>query len=196
MAIAAPVGPTTALVIHRTIKQSWNSGVLSGLGAALADSLYALLAGLGAGLVAAYIEPHQMFIRAVGGIFLLYWGWRIFVSRFAENHPLVRERGWGGPLVSTFLLTLTNPMTLLAFAAVLVGLRSGSLYHHSGDWGEWMVGVGAGSISWWLALSSAVHPYRQKFDLKVLAWVNRIIGMSVIIAGAAVITDFVKRYFG
>ncbi len=193
LAIAAPVGPTTVLIIHRTTKHSLGSGLSSGLGAALADSLFALLAGLGAGFVAGYIQPHYIIIRLVGGIFLIYWGRRIFLSKFAESHPLVKDRGLGGPLISTVILTLTNPMTLLAFGAILVGLKSSSLNHHPAQLATWMVAVFCGSVLWWSALSGVIYPYRHKFHVDALVWINRVMGVIIVVAGLAVFGDLVLK---
>lgn len=194
VAIAAPVGPTTVLVIHRVTKQSWDNGFSSGLGAALADSLFASLAGIGAGFVAGYITPHYIIIRLVGGLFLIYWGLRIFKSKFAESHPLVRDKGFGGPFFSTFLLTLTNPMTLLAFAAILVGLKSSALHRHPDQLISWAVGVFLGSFLWWGLLCVMVYPHRHKFNLEVLVWINRIMGAIIVVAGGVVFIDLVRIF--
>jgi len=193
--IAAPVGPVTVLVIHRIVKQSFGDGVLSGFGVAIADGFYGLLAGFGAGYVMHYVLPHEYLLRVFGGLFLFYWGYRIFVSKFAESHPLVKERGWGGPLVSTFILTLTNPITILAFGAVLVGMQSSGMRHHPVILLEWAIGIGLGSLCWWLLLGGIVRAYKARFNFKILIWVNRITGAIVIAAGCGIFLDLVKLVF-
>lgn len=192
LAIAAPVGPTTVLLIHRIVKQSLASGYLSGTGAAMADAFFALLAGIGATLAGSYLSPHYLLIRFVGSAFLVYWGFRIFASKFAETHPLVKNQGFGGPLVSTFILSLTNPMTLLAFGTVLVITHSTGLTEHLSLLLSWMLGVGAGSLLWWICLSTFVFFYRKKFNFKILIRINQVIGTIIIIAAVGILIDFIK----
>jgi threonine/homoserine/homoserine lactone efflux protein len=182
-AIAAPVGPTTVLVLHRTVNQSKKAGILSGMGAASADAFFGLLAGLGVGLVAGFLHEHVLGIRTIGGFFLLYWGARIFASKFAESHPLVRGEGKGGPFVSTALLTFTNPMTLIAFLGVLAGLGAASFYNHPFLLLEWIIGICIGSFGWWFAVVLGVHRIRNRFDYQVIMWINRVMGIVIIVAG-------------
>src|SRR5579864_7599985 len=69
--IAAPVGPVNVLCIQRTIEKSWKSGILSGLGAAVADGLYGAVAGFGISLVIQFLIREEFWIRLIGGIFLM-----------------------------------------------------------------------------------------------------------------------------
>lgn len=185
--IAAPVGPTTVLVIHRTIKQRFSSGVKSGLGAATADASFGLLAAFGVGFIAQTISSHQFYIRLIGGAFLLFWGARIFMSKFAEQHPLVKGEGWKGSFLSTYILTLTNPMTLLAFMAILAGLGQVKISREWQNIFQWMAGICLGSFGWWLLLAFGVFIFRKKFSFKVLEYVNKGTGFVVVIAGVLVL---------
>lgn len=161
--------------------------MLSGLGAAAADATFALAAAFGVSAIAEPIQHHILFIRLVGGSFLAFWGVRIFLSRFAESHPLVKGEGWGGPFWSTVLLTFTNPMTLLAFMAILAGIGDVHVGRHIPAVLLWTAGVCAGSFGWWLLLAHFAHGFREVFNFKVLTLMNQIMGVVVTAAGLAVL---------
>ncbi len=182
-AIAAPVGPTTVLCVTRTVKKGFRHGMLSGIGAATADSFYALIAGFGVAFIVNFALRHAEAIRFYGGLFLLYWGTRIILSKFVESDPLVKGDGFGGPFISTFILTVTNPMTLLAFMAVLALLGHGGIRGSYFDLGQWILGICLGSFAWWTIVCGVAHVYREKFDQKGMFLLNRITGVIVIAAG-------------
>jgi len=181
LSIAAPVGPIGVLCIRRTLANGMGIGFISGLGAATADAIYGFIAALGISVVAVFLLDHQIYLRLIGGIFLLYLGYTTFRSIPAEisaNAP-ISTGGLIGAYVSTVFLTLTNPMTILSFAAVFAGLGSGD------KTGGYMasfflvIGVFLGSALWWFILSGMVSVLRNKFDKKRLHWVNRFSGITI-----------------
>ena len=119
----------------------------------------------------------------MGGLFLLYLGVKILLSRPKERLTSESGKGLGGAYASTFFLTLTNPMTILAFAAIFAGLGVAS---GGGDYlsaGILVWGVFLGSTLWWVILCSGVGLFRKKFDLQALRWVNRISGVLIMAFG-------------
>lgn len=182
--IAAPVGPIGVLCIRRTLTDGRASGLVSGLGAATADGLYGCVAGFGLTFISGILIDQQMWLRLFGGLFLCYLGIRTLLSRPAEQEARAAGTGLLGSYASTFLLTVTNPMTILSFAAIFAGL---GLANTSGSYASALVlvlGVFLGSASWWLLLSGGVGLFRDKFNTKGLLWVNRISGVVIIIFGA------------
>lgn len=177
-AIAAPVGPIGVLCIRRTLAEGRLSGLATGLGAAAADGVYGAIAALGLTWVTSALVDQQLWIRAIGGAFLLWLGLRTFVSRPAEREAAAQPGRIAGAFVSTFVLTLTNPMTILSFVAVFAGLGLGAGTSGTGAL-LLIVGVVAGSAAWWLLLSAGVDRLRGRFDNTGLAWVNRISGMVI-----------------
>ena len=156
LSIAAPVGPIGVLCIRRTLTKGRVSGLVSGLGAATADAFYGCVAGFGLTFVSDLIVGQQGWLRLVGGAFLCYLGLKTFLSRPAEGGASTRESGLLGTYASTFFLTLTNPMTLLSFAAVFAGLGVGSAGGNYVSAGVLVLGVFIGSALWWLLLSGGV----------------------------------------
>jgi len=183
-AIAAPVGPIGVLCIRKTVQFGRLSGFFSGLGAAVADAIYAIIAAFGLTFVSDLLIVGQFWLRLVGGAFLIYLGLR---TCFAHPHePLGTQASHKTLLadfVSTFLLTLTNPLTILSFLAVFAGL---GLTEFSGGYGSaacLVLGVLLGSALWWLILSEGVALFRKKISQKAMGWINRIAGILIMAFG-------------
>ncbi len=177
--IAAPVGPIGVLCIRRTLAEGRISGFVSGMGAATADALYGCIAGFGVTYVSSFLIGQQFSFRLIGALFLGYLGARIFFSKPAEAPSKAEGKGLAGAYASTLLLTLTNPVTILAFAAIFAGLGLGNL---GGNYTAGMLlvlGVFLGSAAWWLFLSMGVGLFRTWFNGPRLRWVNRLSGVII-----------------
>jgi threonine/homoserine/homoserine lactone efflux protein len=185
--IAAPVGPIGVLCIRRTLVEGRAAGLASGLGAATADAMYGSIAGFGLTFISGLLIGQQTWLRLIGGAFLCYLGLRTFLAAPAPlaGAASVKGNGLVSAYASTFFLTLTNPMTILSFAAVFAGL---GLANASGSYfpaGILVLGVFIGSALWWLLLSGGVGLIRDRFNALRLQWVNRISG--IIITGFGVL---------
>lgn len=185
--IAAPVGPIGVLCIRRTLASGRALGFASGLGAATADAVYGCVAGFGLTLVSGALIGGQFWLRLVGGLFLCYLGVKSFLTRPAEGAAPAAEAGLMGAYVSTFFLTLTNPMTMLSFAAVFAGLGIADARGNYGSAALLVLGVFTGSVLWWLGLSCVVSLLRTRLTARALRWVNRISGVVILGFGLAAI---------
>ncbi|MBS0629378.1 MAG: LysE family transporter [Verrucomicrobia bacterium] len=191
--IAAPVGPIGVLCIRRTLQYGRFSGLFSGLGAAFADAIYALIAAFGLTFISNLLLKGELWIRLIGGIFLLYLGWKTFSASPSDKTGKVSHTTLLNDFFSTFFLTLSNPMTILAFIAVFAGIGLSSIEGTYIDAAELVVGVFLGSAIWWLMLSEGVTLFRKKVSQKVMLWINRIAGIIIIGFGlAALISLFFK----
>ena len=178
--IAAPVGPIGVLCIRRTLAGGWASGLATGLGAATADALYGCIAGFGLTFISGALIGQQVWIRLVGGLFLCGLGVKTVLARPAEQAAAARGRSLAAAYGSALFLTLTNPATILSFAAVFAGLGLTAEGEYGGA-ALLVAGVFTGSALWWLALSGGASLFRSRFTARGLLWVNRISG--TIIAG-------------
>jgi len=184
--IAAPVGPIGVLCIRRTIAYGLLSGLVSGLGAASADAIYGAVAAFGLTFVSGFLINQQIWLRVIGGLFLCYLGIRTFYALPAEDlEEAPRGKGLLGDYASTFILTLTNPLTILSFAAIFAGFGLADA-----DLGRFtavamVVGVFLGSAGWWLLLSGGTNLFRRRFNTTALRWVNRVSGAIITAFGAA-----------
>jgi threonine/homoserine/homoserine lactone efflux protein len=183
LSIAAPVGPIGLLCIRRTLADGRLVGLLSGLGAATADGLYGAIAGFGLSVLSHALLKNQQWLRILGGLYLCYLGTRIFLSRVSEKSSDRVRRGLIGAYASTFFLTITNPVTIIAFLAVFAGLGV-TAGGNPRDAVALVAGVFLGSASWWLVLTLGVGFLRARITPAVLTWVNRLAG--ALIAGFGV----------
>ncbi len=179
LSIAAPVGPIGALCIRRTLADGRLAGFLSGLGAATADMLYGVIAAFGLSTVMNLLVSAQSWLRAVGGLFLLYLGIRTFFAKPASESAPARAIGLFSAYVSTFLLTVTNPMTILAFLGIFSAILPANGTSDAVSSASLVLGVFLGSASWWLALSGLVGLLRERFTPVWMQWVNRVSGAVI-----------------
>ncbi|HNT24018.1 MAG TPA: LysE family transporter [Anaerolineales bacterium] len=182
-AIAAPVGPIGVLCIRRTLAEGRAAGLVSGLGAATADAIYGCIAGFGLTFISSFLVSQQVWLRTAGGLFLCYLGLKTLLAKPAEQAAAVKGQGLIGAYVSTLFLTLTNPMTILSFAAIFAGLGLANTSASYLSAGSLVLGVFIGSAVWWLILSGGVSLFRDKFNLHGLQWVNRISGAIILAFG-------------
>ena len=136
------------------------------------------MAGFGVSWVAEFLLGHQDTLRVLGGGFLLILGLRIFIRGPAQE---AGQPTWSAPrpllaFTSCFLLTLTNPITILAFVAVFAGLGLVEATTSIAAGAVLVLGVFLGSAFWWLALSGLVALLRGRVTPRILVWVNRISG--------------------
>ncbi|MEA5092959.1 hypothetical protein SDC9_34077 [bioreactor metagenome] len=182
--IAAPVGPIGVLCIRRTLAHGMLSGLISGLGAATADAVYGFIAVFGVSAVAVLLLDYQTYLRFVGGLFLLYIGYKTFKARPSTSTGQVTEKAKNEGLlkayVSTLLLTITNPLTILSFAAIFTGLGVGMKGVNYISASCLVGGVFIGSMLWWLSLSGIVSVLRHNFSQKRLKLVNEISGFIIL----------------
>nr|WP_282594648.1 LysE family transporter [Halomarina salina] len=179
LSIAAPVGPIGVLCIQRTLSKGRLSGLVSGLGAASADAVYGSIAGFGITVLSSLLLDYRTGIRIGGGVLLLALGVRSFRAEPAATAVATSDvQGLGRDYGSTFLLTLANPVTIVAFVGIFTGLGIGV----SGDYSDAAVLVGGvflGSALWWLALSVGVNRFRSRFTRSVTRRVHRLAGAVV-----------------
>jgi threonine/homoserine/homoserine lactone efflux protein len=177
--IAAPVGPIGVLCIRRTLADGRLAGFLSGLGAATADMFYGAIAAFGLTAIMNLLTGYQFWLRAVGGLFLLYLGIRTFLAKPAEQAARSRGTGFFGAYASTLVLTLTNPMTILSFLGMFSAILPAGTAISATASVSIVLGVFLGSAAWWLALSGLVGLARERFTPLWMQWVNRVSGVVI-----------------
>lgn len=184
MAIAAPVGPIALLCIRNALKGGWQLGLISGLGVATADACYGAVAAFGLAALSRMLLEQQTLLRILGGVFLIWLGfqqWRATPPK--EKAVEVNARNLWQTYSTTFLLTLTNPQTILAFAALLAsrGLQQTGQLNSAL---ALVVGVFCGSALWWLILSLIVMRLGHRLGSTTQHRLNQIGGAAIIAFGA------------
>lgn len=182
LSIAAPVGQIGVLAIQRTLKDGRAAGVATGLGAALADAVYGAIGAYGVSAITAWLLGARQWLSLAGAGFLLWLAWR--TARAPVATVAATTRPAAGRLLrmvgGTFVLTLSNPSTILSFVAVF-----GVLAGRAPVPAPWVMvaGVLVGSALWWLVLAGAVGAVRERFDARWQRAVNAV--SAAVLAGFA-----------
>jgi threonine/homoserine/homoserine lactone efflux protein len=166
--------------------------MVSGLGVATADSLYGLLGGLGLTVITSFLIDQQLVLRMVGGLVLLGLGLRIVLSKGevlpVEDRP--RENGgMFGTYSSIFLLTLSNPMTIMSFAAIYAGLIEPDLANGWMAAASFALAIFLGSACWWLVLVSGVNFIRDRFAPVIVDKINKFSGVLITGIGLVILVQ-------
>ena len=183
LSIAAAVGPMSVLCIQRTLAKGQLYGLVSGLGIATADATYSSIAGFGLTVITTFLVGQQLWIRVIGGLFLIYLGIKTILTRPVAKSAVAQANNFLGAYASTFLLTLTNPLTILSFIAIFAGIGVGAASKSYLFAVLVVLGVFIGSALWWCLLTSAISLLRRKFTPRWLLWINRASGAIITIFG-------------
>ena len=191
LSVSIPLGPMGVLCVQRTLNKGRISGLMSGLGAATADAIYAFIAAFGLTYVINFLEEQQFYLQLIGGIFILYLGIRIFYSNPATQMRKSRKkrRRLHEDFLSVLFLTLSNPLAVFLFLAVFAGVN---LLKESEKTINLIIIVGGiffGASLWWFLLSTFVARFRKKFRLKRLWWINKISGAIIFLFGLVALVD-------
>jgi threonine/homoserine/homoserine lactone efflux protein len=180
-----PLGPIGMICIQRTLGKGRWSGFVSGLGAASADTILAIVAGLGLSFVIDFVTGHMIYLKILGGLVLIFLGIRIFLKDPAKQVRLrkLNKSTHHTDYLSVLALTLTNPIAIFLFVALFTGLNLLNGSKHSFSHYLVFPGIFIGASLWWFTLTSLVNIYRDKFRLKSLWWLNKITGGLIGIFG-------------
>jgi threonine/homoserine/homoserine lactone efflux protein len=188
--IAVPVGPVGVLCVRRTIFEGRLFGFLSGLGAASADTIFGIVAGFGLTVVSDVLLDYQTWLRAAGGLFLVYVGvsaLRKHITRCEAPEP--NAENLLSAYLSTFALTITNPVTIIAFLGIFAGVGFTGEEATLGRAGMLVAGVLLGSLIWWLGISLGAGLFRKSFGERHLVLLNRISGGVLTLSGIGLLTS-------
>lgn len=177
LAVAAPVGPMSLLCIHRTLDHGLPAGLTFGAGIAAADLTYAAIAAFGVTAVSSLLLAGTVWIKLIGSLLLIVLGVRIALSEPAADS----RKSVAGPGLRAFAtaygLTLANPPTILFFAGIFASVASLATASHSVIFSA---GVFAGSMLWWIILTTLVTKTAALMKPPVMAWINRLSGLVLI----------------
>lgn len=183
---SAPMGPVGVLTIQRTLNKGRWFGMMTGLGAAISDILYAAISILGMSFVMDFIEnPRNMFwFKVIGGLLLMGFGVYTYLSNPTENlRPASKNKGTlmhNG--ITGFLVTFSNPLIILLFIALMARFEFVVPEHYL-EQGLGYLAIFAGALLWWFGLTYIIDKLRSKFQVNTICLINRIIGSIVIVAG-------------
>ncbi len=187
-----PLGPIGVMCIQRTLSKGRNSGLITGMGSAISDTIYAAVALLSLSFIQDFIMAQTDYLMLFGGLIVVLFGVNIFLKNPVKQIKRIKagsNRYWQD-FFSSVAMTITNPATLIlvigimAFVGINVNYEKGSLLLV----GSTLLGVFVGGFSWWLLLSTSVNRFRNRFRLRHLLTINRVSGVVIIVLG--IITFF------
>ena len=187
VAVAAPVGPMALLCMRRGLMQGWRHGLATGLGIAVGDGLYALVAALVLAGVSAFVIAHERPLHAAAGLFLLYLGVQTFFAHPTPGDAVPAGKLTGSRLAafgSSVLLTLTNPPTIIMFAAIFTVLAPKAGFDPTAALLT-VAGVFTGSLLWWGGITAAVAALRHAIGPNVRRGIGRVAGAVLAVFGMA-----------
>ena len=185
LAIAASPGPIFFLCLRRTLVKGWLNGLVSGFGVATADGFYAAVAAFGVGAITTVLTGERRWLALAGGVLLVALGARIVIDRPKTTESRsANGAGLAWAYVSTLGLTMTNPATIISFAALAATLGAGI----SGGFlrpALLVVGVLLGSATWWCVLAALGAGLRARITPRVVRGISTASGAAIIALGLA-----------
>lgn len=184
--VAAPVGPVAVMCVRRTLARGAVSGYATGLGAALADTVYGVIAAYGISFLATLLFDNEFWFRLVGGIFLCALAAKTLFSGPAEMRA-AGSNGLMSDFLSALVVTGTNPITVVAFGVVFttIGVATAG---EKFDWAEALIaGVFVGSALWWATLTGIAALFRSALSHSGLRWINRISAGVILLCGVLIL---------
>ena len=181
--VSVPVGPMAVLVIQRTANRDLKSGIYSGLGIAVTDTIWALFAGFSVSYIISFLREHQAVIQIIGAIALFVLGFYIFNSHPVSAVRKFKRKG-ASPVkcfFSAFAFALSNPVILLAYIVVFASTNIVFNIHHLASPIVFVTGFLSGAMGWWVFISLTVNRFRHHFNLNILWWFNKVSGSFIMV---------------
>ena len=181
---SAPMGPVGILCIQRTLNKGRWYGFITGIGAAVSDTIYALIVGLGMSFIMGPLQnpTYKLILQISGSVLLLLFGLYCFKSNpMKKVHPSGKTKGsifHNG--LTAFLVTFSNPLIIFLFMACFAQFA----FVQPGQTFEMIVGfacIPAGALLWWYGLTWLIDRIRGKFDVNGILIINKVIGSIVIL---------------
>ncbi len=184
VAVAAPVGPMSLLCMRRTLTHGWRRGLAIGAGIATGDGAYASVAALGLAAVSRFMLAHERALHLAAGLFLLYLGLKPFFASGRDGSAATGKpaRSLGGDFAGSVLLTLTNPPTIIMFAAVLTALAPPVGFAMVTAFLT-VAGVFLGSLLWWTGMVALLCAFRRAIGRRARTWIDRVAGAILAASG-------------
>lgn len=183
-AIAAPIGPVGLLCIRKALGDGRLAAWVAGLGAAMADTVFGAVVGLGLGAIPQFLGDHATVLKIIGGLFMLglgIHGWRAAASSLG---PLEQGPGMARDFLSTFVITITNPGTILGVVGVFAALGAAAKPAGSGESWLLVLGIFCGSTLWWAVLTELTILVRARFTPQGMRLFNHVSGALLMLFGA------------
>jgi len=199
VAVSAPFGPMAMIVVQRSLNRGRTHGLLSGVGVAVSDITYAVIAAFGLSVIIGFVTDHQIFFKLIGAVVLILVGMKLsFSDPVKMKRKALRRKSNGNPLRvigEMYLITLTNPASLFLLSAAFAGFGIIRQETPSLSIVAILFGVALGTLIWWFFLTWILSLLKKRIRLRHLFWINRFAGFIIVIIGlSALVSVFLKDF--
>ncbi len=188
--VSLPVGPVGINIVNKTLSRGRRAGFISALGAMTADLIFSMIAVAGISFIITFIEEKVTLFRILGGLFVIFIGVKIFredpVSSYRDTGRDVGV-GFVDNYLTTLLMVLSNPMTLLAYIAIFAGINYPTGIHFLEGPGITVMGIVIAAFIWWFSLTYYLDKFRTRVRLRFIFWFQKLAGILIILFGLALI---------
>jgi len=196
--VSAPPGPNAMLMINRTLRKGHFSGFMTGMGVATADTIFAIIAGLGLSYIISFVNQQSFYIKLVAGLMVAGIGIKLFLSNpVPDIRGKIRDSKKRNPFqdfLSVFMLALTNPFSIFIFIALFPGMNIS--FSGAGLLIPLVIitGIFTGASLWWFTFSWVVNHFSRSMRLRNVVTLTRISGAVIITIGVSILlTIFLTR---
>ncbi|MBS1986743.1 LysE family transporter [Candidatus Dependentiae bacterium] len=189
LSLAVVVGPIAILCMQQTLVHGFYAGIACGLGVATADGLYGAIAGLGLSFITELLAAYQFWLQLGGGFLLCYLGIVTFRRTISTAHAQPTATRLLNMYISTCMLTLSNPMTLIPLSALLAALEISSSIDRSLLMMLLFAGFFCGSLIWWIILTTAITFLKTHISRRTLDMINKITGILICMFGLSILAS-------
>lgn len=195
LSVSVPLGPMGIILINRTLRKGVWSGLSSGMGVAFADTLLAVLAGMGFSYIVGFISEERVAVTLITGLVIIGVGLKTFLNNpvieFRKREKVNRGTSLLKDFVSLFLMSVSNPFTILIFVAFFSGFKLGGELENGNSPFLLIPGVFFGTITWWFLLSWFISRLKDRIRLRGIVRANIAAGISIMIIGIIIVAGVI-----
>lgn len=184
---SAPLGPVAILMVQKSLSKGHKAGFVSGLGATVSDTTYAMIAIFALAIVQRFIEDHQNMILLVGGVVLVLVGISMAFSNPFRNKKRRKRDMTASPkdFGQAVAMAFSNPGAIFIMFTLFAFFGLAKTSPQSWKVAPIILSVSAGSVTYWFCMSWLISRFSNRISMKTVVWINRIAGALVVIVGVA-----------
>lgn len=190
VAASIPVGPVAILVVQKSLSKGYKAGFVTGLGASVIDTLFAVIAVFALAFTQQFLSDHEVVILLAGGAILIGLG---LAMTLKDPFRKMKADGTTSASVTDFmqavLMTISNPGAIFVMLALFAFFGIADTSPSSWHVAPILLSVAGGSVTYWLLLSWSLGHFRNKFKMTTILWISRVTGAIVVIIGIVLLTQ-------
>lgn len=192
-----PAGVVGVLSIQRVLMQGAVAGLMTGIGSSVADVFYACVGVFGITIISDFLLKYQSLICMAGCLMVVAIGIQTIRRTGGGRQPSLDPAGAGlgdrperlkgtmSCFLSSFVIAITNPATVLSFMVVFSMFRIGGTESVEENI-QLVFGIFCGTCVWWLAIAVVVSLFRSRITASFHLKLNRIFGAFMILFGIVI----------